>query len=321
MRRTGGAAQGAAHPVLDKSKPAPVIDTPFTHQHWQSADGLSLHFRDYAAVGGPGESGQSGNRAPVVCLHGLTRNARDFEALAPHLAALGRRVLVPEMRGRGRSAYAPDPASYTVPTYIGDLLALLAQERIDRFVAIGTSMGGLITMGLAMMAPERIVGVVVNDVGPVVEPLGLEKIKAYVGQGGICPTWVHAARALAEIHGETYPGYVLADWLTMARRTMILVSNGRIAFDYDMKIAEPIFASNQAAVPPDLWPMLRALAGKPAVLVRGALSGILSAETLALMAEALPGAQTVSVPGIGHAPTLDEPQVRAAIDAMLASAP
>ena len=257
----------------------------------------------------------------MVCLHGLTRNARDFEALAPHLAALGRRVLVPEMRGRGRSGYAPDPASYTVPTYIGDLLALLAQERIDRFVAIGTSMGGLITMGLAMMAPERIVGVVVNDVGPVVEPLGLEKIKAYVGQGGIFPTWVHAARALAEVHGETYPSYVLADWLTMARRTMILVSNGRIAFDYDMKIAEPIFASNQAAVPPDLWPMLRALAGKPAVLVRGALSVILSAETLALMAEALPGAKTVSVPGIGHAPTLDEPQVRAAIDAMLASAP
>lgn len=285
-----------------------MTDKPFSHRYWQSADGLALHFRDY-----PGSAG----RPPVVCLHGLTRNARDFEALAPHIAAQGWRLLVPEMRGRGRSAYAPDPASYAVPTYIADLLALLAQEGIGRFVAIGTSMGGLITMGLAATAPERIAGVVLNDVGPVVEPAGLEKIKAYVGQGRSFPTWMHAARALAELHGETYPGYALEDWLAMAKRTMVLVGSGRIAFDYDMKIAEPILASEEAAVPPDLWPMLRALAGRPAVLVRGAHSPILSAATLDQMAAALPGARTVTVPATGHAPTLDEPEVRAAIDAML----
>lgn len=286
-----------------------MTDKPFTHKHWQSADGLALHFRDY-----PGGSG----RPPVVCLHGLTRNARDFEALAPHIAGQGWRVLVPEMRGRGRSAYAPDPASYAVPTYAADLLALLAQERIERFVAIGTSMGGLIAMALAAVSPERFAGIVLNDVGPVVEPAGLERIKAYVGQGRSFPTWIHAARALAELHGETHPGHGLEDWLAMAKRTMTLVSNGRIAFDYDMKIAEPIFASDRAAVPPDLWPMLRALAGRPAVLVRGALSSILSAATLKEMAAALPGARTVTVPATGHAPTLDEPEVRAAIDAMLA---
>ena len=282
---------------------------PFTHEHWQSADGLSLHFRDY-----PG----SADRPPVVCLHGLTRNARDFEALAPHVAAQGWRVLVPEMRGRGRSAYAPDPATYAIPTYAADLLALLAQEDIQRFVAIGTSMGGLITMALAGVSPERIAGVVLNDIGPVVEPAGLERIKAYVGQGRSFPTWIHAARALADLHGDTHPAYALEDWLAMAKRTMTLVSNGRIAFDYDMKIAEPILASDQAAVPPDLWPMLRALAGRPAVLVRGALSTILSAETLTEMATALPGARIVTVAATGHAPTLDEPQVRVAIDAMLA---
>ena len=286
-----------------------MTDKPFIHKHWQSADGLSLHFRDYP--------GGNDDRPPVICLHGLTRNARDFEALAPHIAAQGWRVLVPEMRGRGRSGYAPDPASYAVPTYVADLLALLAQEAIERFVSIGTSMGGLITMGLASLQPERIAGVVLNDVGPVVEPGGLDKIKQYVGQGGSFPTWVHDARALAEIHGETYPGYALTDWLAMAKRTMVLVSNGRIAFDYDMKIAEPIFASDQAAVPPDLWPMLRALAGRPALLVRGANSAILSAPTLEDMAAALPGARTVTVPATGHAPTLDEPEVRAAIDALL----
>ncbi len=286
-----------------------MTDKPFSHQHWQSADGLTLHFRDYSGVGDM--------RPPVLCLHGLTRNARDFEGLAPHIAAQGWRVIVPEMRGRGRSAYAPDPASYVVPTYVADLIALLAQEGIDRFVAIGTSMGGLMTMAMAAFSPDRIAGVVLNDVGPVVEAGGLDKIKAYVGQGKSFPTWVHAARALAELHGDTYPGYVLEDWLAMAKRTMILVSNGRIAFDYDMKIAEPILASDAAAVPVDMWPMLHALAGRPTVLVRGERSAILSAETFVQMAEALPGARTVTVANTGHAPTLDEPAVRAAIDAML----
>ena len=286
-----------------------MTEKTFTHQVWQSSDGLALHYRDYA-----GDSGI----APVICLHGLTRNARDFEALAPHIAKQGRRVLVPEMRGRGRSAYAADPASYAVPTYVGDLLSLLEQEGIERFVAIGTSMGGLITMGLAALQPERIVGLVLNDVGPVVEPGGLDRIRQYVGQGGSFPTWVHAARALAQVHGETYPGFDLQDWLAMAKRTMVLVSNGRIAFDYDMKIAEPILSDDVSAVPVDLWPMLRALSGKPAVLVRGALSEILSTETLTHMTEALPGARIVTVEGVGHAPTLDEPEVREAIDLMLA---
>ena len=285
----------------------------FSHQHWQSADGLTLHFRDYPAIDSP-----ASERPPIICLHGLTRNARDFENLAPHLARQGWRVLVPEMRGRGRSAYAPDPASYAVPTYVADLLGLLTQQGIERFTAIGTSMGGLMIMGLAATSPDRIAGVVLNDIGPVVEPAGLDKIKGYVGQGKSFPTWMHAARALAELHGDTYPGNTLDDWLAMAKRTMILVSNGRIAFDYDMKIADAIMASDEAAVPVDMWPMLRALAGRPTVLVRGERSEILSAQTLNQMAAELPGARTVTVPGTGHAPTLDEPEVRAAIDAMLA---
>lgn len=291
-----------------------MTDKPFTHQHWHSADGLALHFRDYQGRG-------ASAAAPVVCLHGLTRNARDFEALAPHIAlASGRRVLVPEMRGRGRSAYAHDPASYAVPTYVADLLGLLDQEGIDRFVAIGTSMGGLITMGVAALAPERIAAVVLNDVGPVVEPDGIARIKDYVGQGGSYPTWVHAARALSDVHHDSYPAFDLADWLAMAKRTMVLVSNGRIAFDYDMKIADPLLADEASAVPVDLWPMLRALAGKPAVLVRGELSRILSPETFARMAEELPGARSLTVAGVGHAPTLDEAEVREAIDTMLVAA-
>ena len=290
-----------------------MTDKPFIHRHWQSADGLTLHFHDYPAAGSVPEG-----RPPVLCLHGLTRNARDFEELAPHIAGQGWRVIAPEMRGRGRSAYASDPTSYALPTYVADLEALLEQEGIGRFVSIGTSMGGLMTMAMAAASPDRIAAVVLNDVGPVVEKEGLEKIRAYVGQGRSFPTWVHAGRALAELHGETYPGYALDDWLAMAKRTMTLVSNGRIAFDYDMRIAEPILASDEAAAPVDLWPLLRALAGRPAVLVRGERSAILSAQTFAKMADALPGARMVTVAQTGHAPTLDEPEVRRAIDAMLA---
>ncbi|MCV0384336.1 MAG: alpha/beta hydrolase [Erythrobacter sp.] len=284
------------------------MDAPYTDRTWQSADGLDLHFRDY-----PGPD----DRPPIVCLHGLTRNSRDFEGLAAHLSPEWR-VLALDMRGRGKSDYAPDSASYAPPVYVGDLMALLDAEGIDRFVAIGTSMGGLMTLIVAGSAPERLAGAVINDIGPNVDPEGLDKIRSYLGQGRSFATWMHAARALEETHAAAHPSYTLEDWLVMAKRSMIVCSNGRIAFDYDMKIAEPILAAEEAAVPPDLWPLLAGLKDKPVLLVRGGLSNILSAETLARMERELPQAQTVTVEDTGHAPTLDEPGVRTAIDALLA---
>lgn len=284
------------------------MDAPYTDRTWQSADGLDLHFRDY-----PGPD----DRPPIVCLHGLTRNSRDFEGLAAHLSPEWR-VLALDMRGRGKSDYAPDSASYAPLVYVGDLMALLDAEGIGRFVAIGTSMGGLMTLIVAGSAPERLAGAVINDIGPDVDPEGLEKIRSYLGQGRSFATWMHAARALEETHAAAHPSYTLEDWLVMAKRSMIVCSNGRIAFDYDMKIAEPILAAEEAAVPPDLWPLLAGLKDKPVLLVRGGLSNILSAETLARMERELPQAQTVTVEDTGHAPTLDEPAVRAAIDALLA---
>ncbi len=141
----------------------------FEDRFWSSRDGLKLHFRDY--------QGPEGAQAlPVLCLHGLTRNARDFDVLAPRLAA-GRRVICPDMRGRGDSEYARDSATYTPMQYCEDVLALLDQEGIDRFVAIGTSLGGLMLMGLATVMPGRIAGAVINDVGPWLEPTGRAGIK------------------------------------------------------------------------------------------------------------------------------------------------
>lgn len=285
------------------------METTFTDRTWQSADGLTLHFRDY-----PGSS----DRPPVVCLHGLTRNARDFDGLAAHIAKQGWRVLVPDMRGRGESEYASDSATYVPPTYVSDLLGLLEQEAIERFVSIGTSMGGLMTMLLAAFQPQRIAGVALNDVGPVLEQTGLDAIKEYVGQGRSFATWMHAARALEETHGASYPRFQTEDWIAMAKRGLTLSSSGRIVFDYDMKIAEPILAADSNAVPPDLWPAFEALADRPVLLLRGALSQLLSASVFDEMQRRMPEALAVTVPDKGHTPTLDEPEARAAIDAMLA---
>lgn len=285
------------------------METSYTDRIWQSADGLTLHFRDY-----PG----SADRPPVLCLHGLTRNGRDFEGLAEHIAAQGWRVLVPDMRGRGESEYASDSATYVPPTYVGDLLALLEQEGIDRFVSIGTSMGGLMTMLLAAFQPERIAAVALNDVGPVLEQAGLDNIKDYVGQGRSFPTWMHAARALEETHASSYPAFDTEDWIAMAKRGLTLSSSGRIVFDYDMKIAEPILAADSNAVPPDLWPAFEALDGRPVLLMRGGISQLLSPAVFEEMQRRMPKAQAVTVPDTGHAPTLDEPEARAAIDELLA---
>ena len=288
------------------------MDSEYSDASWQSPDGLELYFRDYA--------GDGSGKLPVVCLHGLTRNSRDFEKLAPHIASQGHRVIVPDMRGRGQSAYAEDSATYAVPNYIADVMALLAQEGVDRFISIGTSMGGIMTMLIAQFAPDKLAGAVINDIGPVVDPQGVEKIRTYLGKGGSFPTWMHAARSLEEVHGESHPSFDTNDWIAMAKRSMTLCNNGRIAFDYDMKIADPFNEADENAVPPDLWPGFEALAGKPLLLVRGGLSTILGADTLAEMQKRAPDADTVVVPDAGHAPTLDEPEVRAAIDSLLGSA-
>ena len=280
----------------------------YEDRFWTSGDGLSLHYRNYP---GPERS----SALPVLCMHGLTRNARDFAGLAESLAPK-RRVIVPEMRGRGMSDYAKVSDTYTPLTYVADVEKLLAEQEITRFVAIGTSMGGLMTMMLAHTRPGRIAAAVMNDIGPVVDAGGLGRISGYVGQGRSYPTWVHAARGLAEAHGAAFPDYDLGQWLEMAKRTMVVTQNGRISFDYDMAIAEP-FAKPGNAAPPNLWLAYEGLRDVPMLLVRGELSDLLSADTVKQMGVRNPAMRSITVPRVGHAPTLDEPEVRAAIHALL----
>lgn len=273
--------------------------------YW-SNDGLKLHYRDY-----PGEA----SRPPIICIPGLTRNARDFEGVAARLAG-DWRVICVELRGRGESAHARDPMTYMPVTYLRDMEALVAELKLERFILFGTSLGGLITMLLAASGKERIAGALLNDIGPELEARGLERIRSYVGRSQNWPTWLHAARFLAEAQGDRYPDWEIEDWLVYAKRLCRLNANGRIVFDYDMRIAEP-FKLPQGEAGFDLWPAFRALDGIPSLVVHGELSDVLSAASVARMIEAVPTMASVTVPRVGHAPTLDESEAQAAIDALL----
>lgn len=279
----------------------------FTDGYWWSNDGLRLHYRDYA--GDPA-------RPPLLCIPGLTRNARDFEALAERLAPSWR-VIAVDLRGRGESAYAKDPMSYAPITYVQDLEALLRELARERIVIAGTSLGGLLAMLLGAAGRERVAGLIVNDVGPELDDVGLARIRAYVGRTSTWPTWVHAARDFAELHKGSFPDWGLEQWLVFAKRMAKLGSSGRIVPDYDMKIAEAFRLATPVAGL-DMWGAWRALAGVPALVVRGETSDILSAETLRRMLADNPAADAVTIPGIGHAPTLDEPAATDAIDTLLA---
>jgi len=278
----------------------------YTDGYWWSNDNLRLHYRDHAG---------SDSRPAILCLPGLTRNARDFEGVAERLSPEWR-VITLDFRGRGESAYAKDPLTYAPLVYVQDVEALLTELKFQRVILFGTSLGGLVSMILAGAGRARVAGVLLNDIGPDIEPGGLARIRGYVGRTGSWPTWVHAARAFGESSADVYPRFRLEDWLRFAKRTCRLTAGGRIVADYDKSIAEPFrLPGGEAGI--DMWPSLNALVDVPTLILRGALSDVLSEGTAQTMQERLPRARLVTVPYVGHAPTLDEPEAQAAIDALL----
>ncbi len=285
----------------------------FVEGNWDSSDGLKLHYRYYEGrAAAPATS-----RLRVLCLHGLTRNSRDFANLAEHLAENGHDILVPEMRGRGQSEAAREPEDYTVENYVADVELLLAQFGWDRFVSIGTSMGGLMTVILATTDAERLEGAVINDVGPRLDKAGLERIAAGVGRSSSFPTWMHAARELMNLHGAIHPTWELPDWINHAKRVMRLNSSGKIVSDHDPRIGQA-FGDPTALAEVDGWPAWQALDSVPTLLIRGELSDLLTVEDAEKAVAVLSDARLVTVPDVGHAPMLDEPEALAAIDAFLA---
>ena len=289
--------------------------TGFSERRWTSSDGLSLFARDYPGADGPA-------RLPVIAIHGLTRNSADFDAIAPLIARGGRRVLVLDVRGRGRSDRATDPMTYQPPVYANDVLALLEQAGLERAVFLGTSMGGLITMALAAMKTRVVAAAILNDIGPQVSPEGLARIAAYSGQPVETPTWAAAAAYARRINAVALPHYSDADWDAFARRTFREGTEGSPVLDYDPDIAAPIRAAGAKALAPNLWPYFRRLARKrPTLLIRGATSDLLGADIAARMQKAAPDMVYAEVPGVGHAPMLDEPEARSAIFEFLRDIP
>lgn len=279
----------------------------YEDRYFRVGDGLKLHYLDYPGLDA---------KPPLVCLHGLTRNARDWTEFGARYSP-GHRVLALDFRGRAKSDYDPLPERYTPVTYASDVIEMLDQLGVAQAIFVGTSLGGLVTMVIAATAPERIKGAILNDIGPDVDPAGIGRILTYVGKDVRFTSWNDAANAIASNYGTSFDRFTHDDWVAMAKRNC-REENGEIRFDYDMAIAEP-FRSAGSAPQVDLWPLFAALGQKPLLVVRGAKSDLLTPATAAKMQALAPRMTLAVIPGVGHAPELSEPEAIAAIDAFLDS--
>jgi pimeloyl-ACP methyl ester carboxylesterase len=284
--------------------------TAFEERRWVSRDGLSLFARDYAGASGPA-------RLPVICLHGLTRNSRDFEDVAPTIAQSGRRVIVPDVRGRGQSDRDPDPSRYVPATYVADVLEMMDRLGIWRAVFVGTSMGGIVTMMLAGMQSGAVASAVLNDVGPEIAPEGIARIKGYVGGQVAIGSWDDAADYMASINRTAFPDYGDEEWRRFARRTFRDGPAGPV-LDYDPAISKALTQGRYKAPGFLAWSLFRRMARRrPTLVVRGELSDLLSPAIAARMKRQAPGLTLVEVAGVGHAPMLDEPEAERALQDFL----
>ena len=287
----------------------------YTDITFTSDDGLSLHARDYPGAGGPA-------RLPVICIHGLTRNASDFDELAPRITALGRRVLALDVRGRGESQRDPNPDNYAPGVYAGDVARLASDLGIARAVFIGTSMGGLITMTVAARRLDLVAAAVLNDIGPVISEKGLARIAGYAGKAGAVDSWEAAAGCIRDINACAFPGNDAAEWDKWARRAFAPDAAGRLAPRYDPNIAIALQTGKLRPTSLTLRMAFRKLTQeRPVLLVRGALSDLLEERQAAWMRRAAPGMAYVEVAHVGHAPMLTEPAALDAIIKFLANVP
>jgi pimeloyl-ACP methyl ester carboxylesterase len=225
------------------------------------------------------------------------------------------RVIVPDVRGRGFSARDPSFNNYQIPVYVQDVLTLLAGLGAARVAIVGTSMGGLIAMVLAATQPGMVAGIVLNDVGPEVDPAGLERIRGYAGKVTAVRSWPEAVAQARSVYGSAWPDVSDARWDELVRRGYRANAQGVPEVDADPMISEPLRDTSTAA--PDLWPLWKALAKVPILAIRGIHSDILSAATLARMQQEKPDLEVLTVANRGHAPLLDEPECLAAIDRFL----
>jgi pimeloyl-ACP methyl ester carboxylesterase len=274
-------------------------------------DGLRLHVREY---GRPAASA-----LPVVCLPGLTRTTQDFAELAPALAesAPPRRVIAIDSRGRGQSDYDPDPRRYNVAVELADVVAVLNALEIQKAVFIGSSRGGILTMLLAAANPAAIAGAVLHDIGPVIEPEGLARIKGYVGKLPRPRSLSEGAELLRGLFAAQFPKLTQAQWLAAAGRAW-KIDDGALVPTYDAQIATTITDFDDSRPPSPIWNEFDALAQVPVLVIRGANSDILSVATVNAMREHHPGLDYIEVPDQGHVPLLEGDELFERIRALIA---
>jgi pimeloyl-ACP methyl ester carboxylesterase len=272
------------------------------HHFVSAPDGLRLHARGYGARGG---------RPPVVCLPGLARTTDDFDPLAAALANdpdRPRQVLAVDYRGRGESEYDANPGNYNLATEMADLLAVLTALEVEPAVFVGTSRGGILAMMLATVRPAAIAGVVLNDIGPVIDTKGLVRIKSYLGRLPLPKSFEDGGEIMRSLLSTQFPKLSPEDWTMFARRTF-KERNGSFEPRYDPKLATVLEGIDMARSVPPLWKEFDALASVPLMIVRGANSDILSAETVEAMRVRRPDMAVLEVPDQGHAPLLVESDV------------
>jgi pimeloyl-ACP methyl ester carboxylesterase len=283
------------------------VSLPYRECFYRSQDDLRLYYRDY------GEP--VADKPALLCLTGLTRNSRDFDHLARRHAG-ERRVICPDYRGRGRSQYDPNWRNYRPETHLQDIRHLLAATNTHKVVAVGTSFGGILSMALGVLEPTVLAGVILNDVGPEVVSGGLDRILDYIGRDRPEPDWPKAVASMKRL----FPALSLEteeDWRTMAEGTFRRGEDGLLHFDWDVALARPLMETRDKL--PDLWPLYRSLRPFPVLAVRGGVSDVLSAACLERMAIEKPDLRHLTVPGVGHPPTLDEAVCRDAITSFLSA--
>ena len=289
---------------------AETDETGFTSRFVSAPDGLRLHVRMYGA---------RGRVLPIVCLPGLTRNGADFHELATALtrnAAQPRLVITIDSRGRGRSGYDPNPENYSFPVELADVIAATTALEIGPAVFLGTSRGGILTMLLGAARPGAIAGVILNDIGPVIDPKGLVRIKGYAGKLPEPRSYEEGAEILRRLGDAQFPGLSTESWLTQARQVWRR-ENGKPVLSYDPNISKTLEGVDLERPLPPLWTQFDSLARVPLMVVHGGNSDLLSAATVDAMRERRLDIDVLEVPNQGHAPLLVEPEVIARIAAFV----
>jgi pimeloyl-ACP methyl ester carboxylesterase len=285
---------------------------PFASVFVTAPDGLTLHVRRY----GP----RVASALPVVCLPGLARTAADFHPLAEALAAdpaNPRLVLALDYRGHGQSQYDRNPKNYAIRVALADLSAVLAAFEITSAIFVGTSFGGVLAMMLAVLPPAAVAGVILNDIGPVMEPRGLIRIKSYVGKLPIVRNFEEGAEILRWLFEAQFTKLAPQDWVAFAQRTW-REGHGTLVPSHDPKLARALRGYSLERLP-TLWDQFDALARIPLMVIRGANSDMLARSTLNEMLARRGQLEVVVVPDQGHAPLLAEPKVIRRVAAFVAS--